>query len=77
MNDDQLNDLKQFIDSRLSQTESSLNVRFDYKFDTLRTEIHDAIGGISDALEQIHEQLDAEHSEVDQRFKKLEQRTTA
>jgi len=77
MNDDQLNDLKQFIDSRLSQTESSLNVRFDNKLETLRTEMHDSFGGISDAIEQIREQLDTEHSEVDQRFKKLEQRTTA
>lgn len=47
MNDEQLNDLKQFIDSRLSQTEARLNNKFDGKLESLQLEFRDGFGGIA------------------------------
>ncbi len=73
MNDDQLNDLKQFIDSRLSQTETRFDEKFELKLEALRAEVQDGFGGIAEAIEQLHEQSDAESSDVAQRLTKLEQ----
>lgn len=69
MNDDQLNDLKQFIDSRISQSE----LRFDKKIDELKKEMLDGFAGVGDAIEEIHKQLDETKAEFDARLTKLEQ----
>lgn len=76
MNDDQFDDLKQFIDSRLSQTE----LRLQEEIKTLRDEVRDGFAGVSEAVEQINQQLD-EHSkhdqETDQRLTNFEHQIAA
>jgi hypothetical protein len=44
MDDQQLEDLKQFIDARISQTEA----RFDEKLEGLRKEMLDGFAGVSE-----------------------------
>ncbi len=75
MTDEQLNDLKQFIDSRLSQTEQSIRTDMATREDvaTLRQEMQDGFAGVSEAIEQIHQQAETQEAEVDRRFTKLEQ----
>lgn len=84
MTDDQLSDLKQFIDSRISQTEQSIRADMATKEDIarmatkediaiVRQEIQDGFAGVSEAIEQIHEQAEAQEAEVNRRFIKLEQ----
>lgn len=57
MDADQLENLKQFIDSRISQSE----VRFDGKLEDVRKEIEDlrkemldGFAGVGEAIEDIH-----------------------
>lgn len=75
MNDDQLDDLKQFIDSRMSQTEARIEENIDSKLNVVREEINDKVGGIADAIEQIHELIDSEHTTTNRRLTKLEQQS--
>jgi hypothetical protein len=77
MTDDQLNDLKQFIDSRLSETEQSIRIDMATKEDVgaLRQEMQDGFAGVSEAIEQIHQQAETQEAEVDRRFTNLEQQT--
>lgn len=71
MNDAQLDDLKQFIDSRISQTEGRLGERIDNiesRLDALRKEMLDGFAGVGEAIEEINKQFD-------DRITKLEQQT--
>jgi len=62
MNDQQLEDLKQFIDSRISQSEA----RTDEKLEEIRKEMLDGFAGVGEAIEEVNKQ-------VDERLTKLEQ----
>jgi hypothetical protein len=90
MNEEQLNDLKQFIAATVSQATAGMATKEDIvnmatkediasmatKEDiaTLRQEMRDGFSGVSEAIEQIHERIEAQEVEVDRRFTKLEQR---
>jgi len=78
MNDQQLEDLKQFIDGRISQTEA----RFDEKLGTLETKM----GSLDSKLEELRkemlngftgvgEAIDEINKHFDERISKLEQQT--
>lgn len=62
MNDQQLDDLKQFIASQISQSEA----RTQDKLEGLRKEMLDGFAGVGEAIEEINKQ-------VDERLTKLEQ----
>lgn len=66
MNDQQLEDLKQFIDARISQTEARFEEKLDEKLEILRKEMLDGFSGVGEAVEEINRQ-------VDDRLTKLEQ----
>lgn len=73
MNDQQLEDLKQFIDGRTSQAEARFDVNLDEKIgdvrnelEVLRKEMLDGFTGVGEAIEEINKQ-------VDERLTKLEQ----
>lgn len=61
MDDQQLEDLKQFIDSRISQSEA----RTEKQIEKLRKEMLDGFTGVGEAVEEINKQ-------VDERLTKLE-----
>lgn len=65
MKDDQLDDLKQYIDSRVSQSE----VLLTGKIDKLELKMDDGFGGVGEAIEAVHEQ----NTHFDERLTKLEQ----
>lgn len=69
MNDYQIDDLKQFISSTVSQAEE----RLQGEIGELRKEVTDSIAGVGEAIEEIHNQLDKHDTEVDKRLAKLEQ----
>lgn len=87
MNDDQFDDLKQFIDSRISQTEarfeerlSETEAKLDEKLDNLRNEVHelrdelhDGFAGVGEAVDELH----AADAELDQRLTGLERHAGA
>jgi predicted nucleic acid-binding Zn-ribbon protein len=87
MNDDQFDDLKQFIDSRISQTEamfeqrlSATEAQLEQKIEglssevhRLRDEMHDGFAGVGEAVEELHKADD----ELNQRLTKLEHQTAA
>ncbi len=76
MNEDHLNDLKQFIASTVSQTEARLQSQITQLQNGLtefRSETANGFEGVSEAIEQIHQQAEAQEAEVDRRFTKLEQ----
>lgn len=73
MNDDQLDDLKQFIDSRISQSEA----RFDDKVEKLRREMHDGFAGVGEAIDESQTQTDKAVSGLDRRLTNLEHQTAA
>lgn len=66
MNDDQLGDLKQFIDTRISQAEARFDENLEEKLELLRKEMLDGFTGVGEAIEEINKQ-------VDERLTKLEQ----
>lgn len=73
MNEQQLEDLKQFIDGRISQAESRLENNLEEKIvevktevESLRKEMLDGFSGVGEAIEEINKQ-------VDERLAKLEQ----
>ena len=66
MSDEQLEDLKQFIDGRISQATSGLATKKD--IENLRKEMHDGFAGVGEAIEHINVILD-QHEE---RITKLE-----
>lgn len=85
MDEDQLNDLKQFIAATVSQATANMATKEDIadmatksdivnlenKIEDLRLEMHDGFAGVSEAIEQINEQF----TELDQHVTKLEQQT--
>jgi len=89
MNEDQLNDLKQFIAATVSQATAGMATKEDIanmatkedianmatKEDiaSLRQEMLDGFAGVSEAIEQIHEQIETQEADVERRFTKLEQ----
>ncbi|MBI2592355.1 hypothetical protein HYW36_02650 [Candidatus Saccharibacteria bacterium] len=68
MNDQQLEDLKQFIDTRISQAEARFDENLEEKLEALRKEMLDGFIGVGEAIEEINKQ-------VDERLTKLEQET--
>lgn len=76
MNDDQLDDLKQFIDSRISQSEDKITSETRSSIQELRQEMLDGFAGVGDAIEEIHKRLDETKAEFDARLTKLEQQAT-
>jgi hypothetical protein len=83
MNDDQLNDLKQFIANTVSQTEVRLAERIDkldQRVDSLEHEVRDGFAGIGEVFDQLNQRLDErdEHDKaIDQRLTKLEGQVAA
>ena len=65
MNDQQFEDLKQFIDTRISQAEARFDVNLEEKLEALRKEMLDGFTGVGEAIEEINKQ-------VDERLSKLE-----
>ncbi|HLC91879.1 MAG TPA: hypothetical protein VJC09_02400 [Candidatus Saccharimonadales bacterium] len=76
MNEEQLDDLKQFIDSRISQTEA----RFDEKlekiddkveglskeFTNLRKEMLEGFAGVGEAIKEINKHFDKRLTKLEQ-----------
>ena len=77
MNDQQLDDLKQFIDARLSQSEQSIKDELTAEIAQLRTEMHDGFAGVGEAVEQANQMTDEKYEELRQRLTKLEHQTTS
>jgi uncharacterized coiled-coil DUF342 family protein len=84
MNDEQLDDLKQFIDSRISQSEQRIRDDLNQDMAELKRELNQTnktidggFTGIAEAIEQINNRLDRRDQEVDQRLTKLEQQIAA
>ncbi len=69
MNNNQFDDLKQFIDSRISQSE----LHFDEKLNELKKEMLDGFSGIGEVIDDIHSLLDETKNEFNKRLTKLEQ----
>lgn len=67
MDDDQINDLKQFIAATVSQSTALLATNDDLK--RLEQKIDDGFAGVGEAIEELHKQ----QSDTDQRLTKLEQ----
>jgi len=55
VDDDQLDDLKQFVSATVSQTEA----RLTEKIDKLEQKVDDGFAGVGEAIEEIHTQIDA------------------
>lgn len=66
MNDQQLEDLKQFIDTRISQAEARFDENLEEKLEALRKEMLDGFTGVGEVIEEINKQ-------IDERLTKLEQ----
>lgn len=60
MKDEQLDDLKQFIASQTSQSES----RIDKKIDNLQKIMEDGFAGVGEAIERNNSQLDDHESRI-------------
>ena len=50
MNDDQFDDLKQFIDSRISQAENTFGTKLEVELGKLRKEMIDGFEGVGEAI---------------------------
>ena len=50
MNDQQLEDLKQFIDTRISQAEARFDENLEEKLEALRKEMLDGFTGVGEAI---------------------------
>jgi hypothetical protein len=80
MNNDQFDDLKQFIDGRLSQSE----VLFDEKLQSLKHELKGEIGELRQEMTELRQEMhdgfagvaeviDDNNQHIDERLTKLEQ----
>lgn len=65
MNDAQFEDLKQFIDTRISQSEATTKEMLE----KVRKEMNEGFAGIAEAMDEVNKQ-------VDDRLAKLEQSST-
>ena len=84
MNDNQLDDLKQFIAASVSQSEERLrnemNQGFEavrQEFQAVRQEMADGFRGVGEAIDVIHKHSDEQNelnATVDKRLTRLEQR---
>lgn len=77
MNDNQLDDLKQFIAASVSQSEERLRGEMNQGFQSVRQEMSDGFLAVGEAIDEIHKQLDEQkkiYTTVDKRLTKLEQR---
>ncbi len=77
MNDEQMDDLKQFISSTVSQTEQRLGERMDgveQRLDRMQTEMEQGFAGVGEAIDAIHERMDEYEKQTDTRLTKLEQK---
>ncbi len=68
MNEDKIDDLKQFIQATVSQSE----MRLEEKINNLENKMSDGFAGVADALEDINAHVEDRHSVVDQRLTILE-----
>lgn len=75
MNDQQLDDLKQFIEARLSQTEQSIKDDIKKDIEKLRAEMHDGFAGVGEAVDEINKRIEEQSKEQDQRLTRLEQQS--
>jgi len=87
MNNDQLDDLKQFIAASVSQSEERLRGEMNQGFravrqemaegfQAVRQEMADGFLAVGEATDEIHKQLDEQHkinATVDKRLTRLEQ----
>ncbi len=74
MNDEQLDDLKQFIVATVLQTEAHL----DEKIDLLQKEMNDGFAGVGEAIDGINTRTDAKGivvEQLNQRVGNLEHKT--
>jgi hypothetical protein len=75
MNDDQCEDLKCFIDARISQPE----VQFDRNLQELKADIEQRIdeiqAAVTESISAANDENDEQLSEYEQRLAKLEHRT--
>ena len=86
MNDDQFDDLKQFIEATVSQSETrikdELGERIDgveqrldgveHRLGNLEKKVDDGFAGVADAIETINQHLDDHETECNERLTKLE-----
>lgn len=68
MNSEQLEDLKQFIDTRIAQSEARFDENLKLEIEGLRKEMLDGFSGVGDAIDEIVKQFD-------ERLTKLENQT--
>lgn len=79
MKDDQLDDLKQFIEATVSQSEQRVKTELKEEMSAVKTELKEEMAngfaGVGDAIEEIHNIIEKNQTEVDQRLTKLEPQT--
>jgi hypothetical protein len=80
MNDDQFDDLKQFIEATVSQSETRIKDELGERIDgveqrlgNLEKKVDDGFAGVADAIETINQRLDDHETECNERLTKLEQ----
>jgi hypothetical protein len=75
MQDDQIDDLKQFIASTVSQTEQRLTERIDkmdVHLDSLEKKVEDGFSGVGEAIAEINDSMEKRNTEVNDRLTNLE-----
>jgi uncharacterized membrane-anchored protein YhcB (DUF1043 family) len=75
MNDDQIDDLKQYFAATISQTEANLDNKIaglDNKIESLRQDMMDGFAGVAEVIEELQNHYDENIKIVDQRLTKLE-----
>lgn len=80
MNDEQFQDLKQFIEATVSQTEARLSDRVDSlsdRVDHLEKKMDNGFAGVGDAIAIIHDLIEENDKATDRRLTKLEERLAA
>jgi hypothetical protein len=77
MNEEQLDDLKQFIDARISQSEQRVTAEFKQQLQVTNGKIDDGLAGVGEAIKQINNRLDERDKEVDRRLTNLEHQIAA
>lgn len=82
-NEQLLDDLKQFVDSKVSQLELSMGnnlkqitIELADEFSEIRAEITNGFSGVGDAIEVIHDALADIEDQTSKRLTKLEQAST-
>ncbi|HVF06384.1 MAG TPA: hypothetical protein VNA20_16195 [Frankiaceae bacterium] len=76
MQDEQLEDLKQFIGATVSQTEERLSARIDRletKVDRLEAKVDSGFAGVGEAIDDLHKEIEVRDRVIDQRLTNLEQ----